>query len=343
MALQSELFSDDPQLEAAALSDSSHITWGAVGPHVTKIQMALNELDNARIGTDGVYGSNTAQAVFNFKKKRGIKNYRGEIDNIVGRNTIVALDQALPRRQGPPRLMPLDEPVVRFIDFVIRFRGGAPRDAKANLDPAKLAVHAGKSNRRLYTISKSADIGNQSLIHAVVAEINTVLSQPNVQQGIICINGNSAGARNVLELASALNGKRAIKFVGCADAALFPDLPGLNEPEPLNPLDVTGGKAKNIPFWTGAPTFQAEIKQNFFQTADNFWSRRNKALRREWTGRLGDSFREIHGKITGFDQGGGMQINVPPGTALTLGAHVFAGDEGDRRNGETISRLLTEL
>ena len=40
MALQSSLFRGDPKLEAAAVSDQAHITLGATGPHVKKIQLS---------------------------------------------------------------------------------------------------------------------------------------------------------------------------------------------------------------------------------------------------------------------------------------------------------------
>jgi hypothetical protein len=45
MPLSSELFQGDAALEAAANVDSGHIMQGARGPHVAKIQTALNALD----------------------------------------------------------------------------------------------------------------------------------------------------------------------------------------------------------------------------------------------------------------------------------------------------------
>jgi hypothetical protein len=53
MALQSSLLRGDPKLEAAAVSDPAHITPGATGPHVKKIQQALNKLDRANLMEDG--------------------------------------------------------------------------------------------------------------------------------------------------------------------------------------------------------------------------------------------------------------------------------------------------
>jgi peptidoglycan hydrolase-like protein with peptidoglycan-binding domain len=94
MALRSKLFAGDPKLEAAATSDTAHITQGAVGEFVRKIQMALRQLDNATIDADGRYGPATAAAVLGFKQKRDIVNrsYQSEADNIVGKMTMATLD-----------------------------------------------------------------------------------------------------------------------------------------------------------------------------------------------------------------------------------------------------------
>lgn len=108
MALQSELFRGDPKLEAAAISDSAHILPGARGPHVAKIQQALIELAAAAIVPDGVYGSATAEAVGDFKRKQQpqILNFAGRIDNIVGIKTMAALDAGmLLKAPKPDRLV----------------------------------------------------------------------------------------------------------------------------------------------------------------------------------------------------------------------------------------------
>jgi peptidoglycan hydrolase-like protein with peptidoglycan-binding domain len=97
MPLQSKLFRNDPKLEAAAVSDHAHITPGAKGDHVRKIQVALNQLDGASLKTDGVYGPATAAAVLAYKKKRNIVNraYQTQADNIVGKMTIDRLDKEM--------------------------------------------------------------------------------------------------------------------------------------------------------------------------------------------------------------------------------------------------------
>ncbi|MCB1769056.1 MAG: peptidoglycan-binding protein [Candidatus Competibacteraceae bacterium] len=103
MPLQSQLFRGDPKLEAAVVSDSAHIVPGARGDHVRKIQIALIQLDGAGITPDGIYGPATAAAVLAFKQKRNIINrsYQTKTDNIVGKMTMIALDQAMSNAPNP--------------------------------------------------------------------------------------------------------------------------------------------------------------------------------------------------------------------------------------------------
>ena len=104
MALQSQLFRGDPKLEAAAVSDPAHILPGSKGPHVAKIQRALNTLDDAGLDEDGAYGPATADAVLAYKRERDIVNrsYQTQADNIVGKMTIAAMDKELLAREQAP-------------------------------------------------------------------------------------------------------------------------------------------------------------------------------------------------------------------------------------------------
>ncbi len=99
MSLLSQLFSGDRQLLAAATSDRGHITPGARGPHVAKIQEALNRVGGAKLAVDSQYGPQTAAAVVVFKTRRNILNTSGRIDNIVGIKTVAALDSELSARE----------------------------------------------------------------------------------------------------------------------------------------------------------------------------------------------------------------------------------------------------
>jgi hypothetical protein len=68
---------------------------------VRKIQLALIQLDGARIAADGVYGQGTEVAVAAFKQKRTILNFQGRIDTIVGKKTMTALDNELLAQENP--------------------------------------------------------------------------------------------------------------------------------------------------------------------------------------------------------------------------------------------------
>jgi hypothetical protein len=51
------------------------------------------------------YGKSTVKAVLAFKTKRRIVNssYERQVDNIVGKMTIAALDKEMVRKEGEPR------------------------------------------------------------------------------------------------------------------------------------------------------------------------------------------------------------------------------------------------
>ncbi|MEA2915928.1 MAG: hypothetical protein QOJ15_8009 [Bradyrhizobium sp.] len=98
MPLKSKLLSGDPQLEACLVSDPAHITPGSRGDHVARIQLALNQLDDAELAFDGIYGLATAQAVTDYKNdpsRRILQSSQKTADNIVGKRTIASLDSEM--------------------------------------------------------------------------------------------------------------------------------------------------------------------------------------------------------------------------------------------------------
>jgi peptidoglycan hydrolase-like protein with peptidoglycan-binding domain len=113
MGLKSILLRNDAKLDACLIQDSAHVTVGATGEHVAKIQTAVSRLDGYRIDfaevRDRRYGRSTATAVLAYKRKRKIINrsYETQADDIVGKMTIASLDreiaelERLPRRNKP--------------------------------------------------------------------------------------------------------------------------------------------------------------------------------------------------------------------------------------------------
>ncbi|MGA2254363.1 MAG: hypothetical protein ABSG53_06865 [Thermoguttaceae bacterium] len=104
----SNLFKDSTALNACLVSDSAHVTPGAVGDHVHRIQVALLDLDGLSIDTSELaanrYGPSTAASVLAYKRKRKIINraYQNAEDNIVGKMTIATLDKEMFERQYTP-------------------------------------------------------------------------------------------------------------------------------------------------------------------------------------------------------------------------------------------------
>ena len=109
MKLQSFLFEDDARLADCLVRDSAHVLSGDRGPHVQKIQFAIEIIDKITISEDEktgkFFGPSTAAAVLSYKKKRKIINrsYQSTEDNIVGKMTIKSLDDEMVKRQGKSR------------------------------------------------------------------------------------------------------------------------------------------------------------------------------------------------------------------------------------------------
>lgn len=117
--LQSDLFKNDPKLEACAVENSAHIHMkkNSVGEHVGKIQTAVIRIDPslkisaAELNTK-TYGQTTADAVQAYKRQRSIINfsYQQSADGIVGIMTILRLDTEL--KDGQSKLIGKDLAVV---------------------------------------------------------------------------------------------------------------------------------------------------------------------------------------------------------------------------------------
>jgi len=105
MGLVSKLFQGNQKLEACLVDNAAHLTLGAQGEDVAKIQFALFSLDTLDIDrtelVSQTYGPSTAAAVLSYKTKRQIINrsYQTAPDSIVGKMTIASLDAEMRGRQ----------------------------------------------------------------------------------------------------------------------------------------------------------------------------------------------------------------------------------------------------
>jgi hypothetical protein len=106
MGLVSRSFRGNKELEACLVDNAAHVTLGAQGEHVAKVQFALFSLDALKIARTELvtqtYGGSTAAAVLSFKTKRQIINqsYQTTPDSIVGKMTIASLDAEMGRRES---------------------------------------------------------------------------------------------------------------------------------------------------------------------------------------------------------------------------------------------------
>ena len=119
--LKSREFAGDARLEACAVSDPAHVMPGSVGDHVGKIQQALIKVGGLAIDPTELaqkrYGQSTVEAVRRFKTERSILNYAGQIDVIVGKKTIRALDDGLLAPAPIPPLPPGPPSAARDLSF----------------------------------------------------------------------------------------------------------------------------------------------------------------------------------------------------------------------------------
>lgn len=117
MGLESPLLKGDPELEACLIRDSAHLTLGAAGRHVSKVQQAVLVLGPSGISNRELagmhYGGSTAAAVLKYKQDHTppIINpaYQKRADDIVGKMTIAALDEEIDIRPSKDPLTNPDE------------------------------------------------------------------------------------------------------------------------------------------------------------------------------------------------------------------------------------------
>jgi peptidoglycan hydrolase-like protein with peptidoglycan-binding domain len=180
MALRSNLFKGDAKLEAAAESDPAHITRGASGEHVRKIQIALIRLDDADIEADGRFGPRTEAAVLAFKRRRDIVNrsYQSQADAIVGKMTMVALDSEMLAAEdseddNDTSIGPAVLEVLAHLDRILLRKGVTPSPR------IRFAVEGVRvSARNISAVSKPLSGEMQGALHQGLRQLND-LDLPN--------------------------------------------------------------------------------------------------------------------------------------------------------------------
>ncbi|MCM3875139.1 MAG: peptidoglycan-binding protein [Thermoanaerobaculia bacterium] len=173
-SLNSKLFAIpfDSSLEACAISDPAHISLreNNSGAHVAKIQQALNDLEGVSLASEkGRYGTNTADAISDYKQKRNIFNFEGKIDKIVGKQTIKRLDADMvefERLGGGGRL--LDQPGTKQFVFApfngpFRIKFGPDDRAKSDLGDQPSNSAAATFAKRQLRIARQVKLGRLPL------------------------------------------------------------------------------------------------------------------------------------------------------------------------------------
>jgi hypothetical protein len=239
-----------------------------------------------------------------FKTDKHILNFQNQIDEIVGRKTVVELDKELP----PADPGPAPTPTQNFIDVVVRFLPGTHGEKRD--DAALDGIDLTKTNRRVRTVTpigRGTALIRQAarpLILQVAKAVEDARNANGFTPGIVCIYGSSSGGRAALDLASELS-KRGIPiaYVGVLDAAFFPQetttVPLVPRQTPGQPR---GGRPRNFPIFVQSPEIVADTKRSFFQTFGNHVKDIDGTLR--WTSSMdiaGLITEEIHGNVQNFE------------------------------------------
>ncbi len=336
-AFQSALFTNNPPatqqaLDACLAFDGAHIVPGQRGPAIAVIQGALSSIStqiDARIpsikDSSGHFGDTTVTAVHTYKSLRDIVRPGMPLDDIVGRSTISLLDTEMLEVEGPQPTPPAPTPTV-FKDVVVQILGfGGPNSSaqgqQQNSSVLRLSVASDvynkKANRSLEAIKF---IGGQqpNPTQKIAALVRTAILGSGAAPGFVCLTGESAGGKNVLQLANELanSGPQIpVRYAGISDGAFFDE----------DAVAKPNGAANNL--LIKSPPFGGQ-KLNIFQSAGNGTEFSFSLLRDIWAGKMEN--KEVHGPIQGFKPGDrdltaeGKIVAVPGASFETLHANAAA-------------------
>jgi hypothetical protein len=217
------------------------------------------------------------------------------VDDIVGRRTISLLDTEMAELEGG--LGPAPAPTTAFKDVVVQILGFGGRNSSfqgeqlgsgALRQSVTSPEYAAKANRSLETIVFTG--GQQpNPVQRIAALVRGAIMSSGASVGLVCLTGESAGGKNVLELANLLANFPPVidlAYVGLSDAAFF-------DQDAMAPPNAAGDN-----LMIRSPFFQAGTKVNIFQSAGNDTEISGRLLRRIWSGRMPN--KEVHGKVQHF-------------------------------------------
>lgn len=339
MALSNPRFAREQDLEDC-LRGTKRLEKGSRGEAVRKVQQALIDLKDPKIrlpnfGADGKYGDETVAAVFQFKSDRGIVNAGGFIDGIVGPKTMDALDKTVFPGDGPSPTPPAPPPptATKIADIVVRILNvGTGKESGVQKNRGVFFTEKYKAlNRDLFGIQFDGGSGANNPSAAIVTRVEESLQ--GHKPGAICVFGGSVAGKNVLEVATRLNGKGIPRaYLGMSDGAFF-------DADALPPGGLIGVP---IPVIKDPGAF-ADRRVNIFQSFGNNTKFSGSLQRRIW---FGDDPRpplgEIHGTIPGWENSDLTIIGNIKGPDPAI-AHNQAVAQGNATHETNIIALLEKL
>lgn len=243
MLLSSRLFQDDVALKNCANLDAHHVVPGSSGDHVRKLQTALMicfdaDIDPSELGS-AWFGPSTQAAVLAFKSSRGILNYRGQIDPIIGIKTIRQLDRELVLKQNEvPEIRKTQDIVVHIVGAVLGPGQGVELtegqgQLLAGVQPVAVFNRLIETEEYLQHhhplkhFQWAGGQGGQDPSQKIADRI----AQHHDSGGNVIVVGLSAGGPNVLTVGQILNGRGIrLAYAGLCDAAFASDAPSLRIP-----------------------------------------------------------------------------------------------------------------
>jgi hypothetical protein len=356
VAFQSK-FQDNDKLRKCAENDRDHLGQGVtaaenlVGDHIGLIHEALiawalkqsppPSIISPQEFREKRYGDSTSTlvALFKARHKPPILNFRGEIDNIVGKKTVAALDLELPPKSGGDTPPPSTQQT--RVDIILKFAGAlradvTPLNVNDVLPSVRIKDYLARTDRVLVRLGQATNTIRdeaEGTIERFAQLIDTTLKEADAKgfaRGKICLWGTSSGGRNVIALANKL-GARGIRtdYLASLDAAFFPDESSI---QPTNRF----GEPDEVPSFS-PPNPGARVQKSFFQRVGNH---SKSTLRRGilFTSSMGG--QEVHGNIVGFaprDLTKDVQGKTP---ASDDDAHIFLSQLAkDEVFGDLIAKL----